>query len=212
MTRGGGGDSLRHELELARKVLLDLNLAEQDQNAEQAAQPADMPSEPGKTRMGPAEIRAPCVKKAQVCLAKAQAHRDRAKREGAERQHPSSPVVPKQNSAVRRGRATGNERIQSVSVELPGAPGGRGAETVTSQKTSITRVARASSKAQARLEKAQATEKRMRMLREAELVEAARMNVDRCVKRACCAIVEGLSMLARMSSVNLRLCCPIGAA
>ena len=189
MTRGGGGDSLRHELELARKVLLDLNLAEQDQNAEQAAQPADMPSEPGKTRMGPAEIRAPCVKKAQVCLAKAQAHRDRAKREGAERQHPSSPVVPKQNSAVRRGRATGNQRM---SVELPGAPGGRGAETVTSQKTSITRIARASSNAQARLEKAQATEKRMRMLREAELVEAARMNVDRCVKRACCAIVEKL--------------------
>ena len=189
MTRGGGGDSQRHELELARKVLLDLNLAEQDQNAEQAAQPADMPSEPGKTRMGPAEIRAPCVKKAQVCLAKAQAHRDRTKREGAERQHPSSPVVPKQNSAVRRGRATGNQRM---SVELPGAPGGRGAETVTSQKTSITRIARASSNAQARLEKAQATEKRMRMLREAELVEAARMNVDRCVKRACCAIVEKL--------------------
>ena len=189
MTRGGGGDSLRHELELARKVLLDLNLAEQDQNAEQAAQPADIASEPGKTRMGPAEIRAPCVKKAQVCLAKAQAHRDRAKREGAERQHPSSPVVPKQNSAVRRGRATGNQRM---SVELPGAPGGRGAETVTSQKTSITRIARASSNAQARLEKAQATEKRMRMLREAELVEAARMNVDRCVKRACCAIVEKL--------------------
>ena len=189
MTRGGGGDGLRHELELARKVLLDLNLAEQDQNAEQAAQPADIASEPGKTRMGPAEIRAPCVKKAQVCLAKAQAHRDRAKREGAERQHPSSPVVPKQNSAVRRGRATGNQRM---SVELPGAPGGRGAETVTSQKTSITRIARASSNAQARLEKAQATEKRMRMLREAELVEAARMNVDRCVKRACCAIVEKL--------------------
>ena len=189
MTRGGGGDSLRHELELARKVLLDLNLAEQDQNAEQAAQPADIASEPGKTRMGPAEIRAPCVKKAQVCLAKAQAHRDRTKREGAERQHPSSPVVPKQNSAVRRGRATGNQRM---SVELPGAPGGRGAETVTSQKTSITRIARASSNAQARLEKAQATEKRMRMLREAELVEAARMNVDRCVKRACCAIVEKL--------------------
>lgn len=189
MTRGGGGDSQRHELELARKVLLDLNLAEQDQNAEQAAQPADIASEPGKTRMGPAEIRAPCVKKAQVCLAKAQAHRDRAKREGAERQHPSSPVVPKQNSAVRRGRATGNQRM---SVELPGAPGGRGAETVTSQKTSITRIARASSNAQARLEKAQATEKRMRMLREAELVEAARMNVDRCVKRACCAIVEKL--------------------
>ena len=189
MTRGGGGDSLRHELELARKVLLDLNLAEQDQNAEQAAQPADIASEPGKTRMGPAEIRAPCVKRAQVCLAKAQAHRDRAKREGAERQHPSSPVVPKQNSAVRRGRATGNQRM---SVELPGAPGGRGAETVTSQKTSITRIARASSNAQARLEKAQATEKRMRMLREAELVEAARMNVDRCVKRACCAIVEKL--------------------
>ena len=189
MTRGGGGDGLRHELELARKVLLDLNLAEQDQNAEQAAQPADMPSEPGKTRMGPAEIRAPCVKKAQVCLAKAQAHRDRTKREGAERQHPSSPVVPKQNSAVRRARATGNQRM---SVELPGAPGGRGAETVTSQKTSITRIARASSNAQARLEKAQATEKRMRMLREAELVEAARMNVDRCVKRACCAIVEKL--------------------
>ena len=170
-------------------MLLDLNLAEQDQNAEQAAQPADIASEPGKTRMGPAEIRAPCVKKAQVCLAKAQAHRDWAKREGAERQHPSSPVVPKQNSAVRRGRATGNQRM---SVELPGAPGGRGAETVTSQKTSITRIARASSNAQARLEKAQATEKRMRMLREAELVEAARMNVDRCVKRACCAIVEKL--------------------
>ena len=209
MTRGGGGDSQRHELELARKVLLDLNLAEQDQNAEQAAQPADIASEPGKTRMGPAEIRAPCVKKAQVCLAKAQAHRDRTKREGAERQHPSSPVVPKQNSAVRRGRATGNQRMsvelpgapggrgaetgnQRMSVELPGAPGGRGAETVTSQKTSITRIARASSNAQARLEKAQATEKRMRMLREAELVEAARMNVDRCVKRACCAIVEKL--------------------
>ena len=189
MTTGGGGDGLRHELELARKVLLDLNLAEQDQNAEQAAQPADIASEPGKTRMGPAEIRAPCVKKAQVCLAKAQAHRDRAKREGAERQHPSSPVVPKQNSAVRRARATGNQRM---SVELPGAPGGRVAETVTSQKTSITRIARASSNAQARLEKAQATEKRMRMLREAELVEAARMNVDRCVKRACCAIVEKL--------------------
>ena len=189
MTRGGGGDSQRHELELARKVLLDLNLAEQDQNAEQAAQPADTASEPVKTRMSPAEMRATCVKKAQVCLAKAQAHRDRAKREGAERQHPSSPVVPKQNSAVRRGRATGNQRM---SVELPGAPGGRGAETVTSQKTSITRIARASSNAQARLEKAQATEKRMRMLREAELVEAARMNVDRCVKRACCAIVEKL--------------------
>ena len=189
MTRGEGGDSLRHELELARKVLLDLNLAEQDQNAEQAAQPADIPSEPVKTRMSPAEMRAPCVKKAQVCLAKAQAHRDRAKREGAERQHPSSPVVPKQNSAVRRARATGNQRM---SVEVPGAPGGRGAETGTSQKTSITRIARASSNAQARLEKAQATEKRMRMLREAELVEAARMNVDRCVKRACCAIVENL--------------------
>lgn len=189
MTRGGGGDGLRHELELARKVLLDLNLAEQDQNAEQAAQPADIPSEPVKTRMSPAEIRTPSVKKAQVCLAKAQAHRDRVKREGAERQRPSSPVVPKQNSAVRRARATGNQRM---SVELPGAPGGRGAETVTSQKTSITRIARASSNAQARLEKAQATEKRMRMLREAELVEAARMNVDRCVKRACCAIVEKL--------------------
>ena len=170
-------------------MLLDLNLAEQDQNAEQAAQPADTASEPVKTRMSPAEMRATCVKKAQVCLAKAQAHRNRAKREGAERQHPSSPVVPKQNSAVRRGRATGNQRM---SVELPGAPGGRGAETVTSQKTSITRIARASSNAQARLEKAQATEKRMRMLREAELVEAARMNVDRCVKRACCAIVEKL--------------------
>ena len=105
---------------LIMKVLLDLNLAEQDQNAEQAAQPADIASEPGKTRMGPAEIRAPCVKKAQVCLAKAQAHRDRAKREGAERQHPSSPVVPKQNSAVRRGRATGKGAGWEPSAQAAG--------------------------------------------------------------------------------------------